>query len=255
MNMENPGTSPAPTTSMAPPAAPVSLAQPKKKRTGCIVATVILVLLLCCCLASAAVAWPLVSIYMGATNPKPTDLGVRYSMADMASISQKTGIAIDTGYGKANEGTVMVYEGAKQVSASLTEAEFSAYLNYVNSPRLPISDVQVKIENQNQAQVSTLVTYQNHAYPVEATVTGTVKGATASGNFTVIKVAGITIPEQYRAMVTKFVFDLINSRLVRVTGLNISKFEFRRGHLIIEGTFPAKAWRAAEGTQTVPLVK
>ncbi len=249
MNEEVTGASAAPAVTTTPPAQP--LTQPKKKRTGCIVAAVILVLLLCCCIASAAVAWPLVSIYMGASDPKPTDLGVKYSMADMARISQKTGIAIDTGYGKANEGTVMMYEGAKHVSAALTEAEFSAYLNYVNSPRLPISDVQVKIQNQNQAQVSTLVTYQNHAYPVVATVTGTVKGATASGKFTVIKVAGITIPPQYRDLATKFVLELINSRLARVTGLNITKFTFSRGRLIIEGTFPAKAWRAAESSQAL----
>jgi hypothetical protein len=239
----------------APVAAPALVAQPKKKRTGCIVATVILVLLLCCCLASAAVIWPLVSIYLGASNPKPVDLGVKYSQADVASISKKTGIAIDTGYGQPNAGTAMFYGGTKQVSAALTQAEFSAYLNYLNSPRLPITEVQVKIENKSQAQISTLVTYQNHSYPVLATVTGTVKGATATGSFQIIKVNGFTIPAQYRDMVTKFVLDLINSRLARVNGLNITRFEFQRGQLIIEGTFPAKAWRASEATPTVPLVK
>lgn len=253
MNEEAAGTNHAPNVApAAPTVTPAPVAHPKKRRTGCIVTTVILVLLLCCCVASAAVAWPLISIYMGASNSKPTDLGVKYSPADMASISKKTGIAIDTGYGKPNAGTAMFYEGAKQVSAALTEAEFSAYLNYVNSPRLPIKEVQVKIENKNRAQVSTLVTYQNHDYPVLATVTGTVNGATAAGKFTVIKVAGITIPTQYRDMVSKFVLDLINSRLARVNGLNITKFEFQRGHLIIGGTFPARAWRAQE---TAPLVK
>jgi hypothetical protein len=242
-------------TTVTPVTAPVAVAQPKKKRTGCIVATVILILLLCCCLASAAVIWPLVSIYLGASNPKPVDLGVKYSQADVASLSKKTGIAIDTGYGQPNTGTAMFYEGTKQVSAALTQAEFSAYLNYLNSPRLPITQVQVKIENKSQAQVSTLVTYQNHSYPVLATVTGTVKGATATGSFQIIKVAGITIPAQYRDMVTKFVLELINSRLARVNGLNITRFEFQRGHLIIEGTFPAKAWRAQESNPTVPLVK
>lgn len=242
-------------TPVQPAPAATPQVQPKKKRTGCIVATVILVLLLCCCLASAAIAWPLISIYMGASNPKPVDLGVRYTPAAMSSISQKTGIAIDTAYGQPNAGTAMYYEGAKQVSASLTQSEFSAYLNYVNSPNVPIKDVQVKIEGTNQAQVSTLVSYQGHEYPVLATVTGTIKGSTATGKFTVIKVAGITIPPQYRDMATKFVLDLINSRLARVNGLNITKFEFRRGRLIIEGTFPAKAWRASESNPTVPLVK
>lgn len=242
MNQVAPGTR----TPAAAPLAPAAAAQPKKSRTGCIVVSVILVLLLCCCLASAAIAWPLVSIYMGASDPKPVDLGVKYSPAEMASISQKTGISIDTGYGKPNAGTAMFYEGTKQVSAALTQAEFSAYLNYVNSPRLPIKEVQVKIENNNQAQVSTLVTYQNHEYPVLATVTGTVKGATATGSFKIIKVAGFTIPAQYRDMATKLVLALINGRLARVNGLNITRFEFQRGRLIIEGTFPAKAWRAKD---------
>ena len=252
MNEETPTTT-APVT--APVAAPVTAVQPKKKRTGCIVATVILVLLLCCCLASGAVIWPLVSIYMGASNPKPVDLGVKYTQAELASISKKTGIAIDTGYGQPNTGTALFYAGTKQVNAALTEAEFSAYLNYLNSPRVPIKEVQVKIENKNQAQISTLVTYQDHSYPVLATVTGTIKGAAATGSFQIIKINGFTIPPQYRDMVTKFVLELINSRLARVTGLNITRFEFQRGHLIIEGTFPAKAWRAQESNPTVPLVK
>ncbi len=239
--MTQPTNTPPPAPPKAPSTTPPS---PKKRRTGCIVVSVILAFLLCCCLGTTAVAWPLISIYAGMAKPKPVDLGVRYSLADLKSISKKTGVILDTQYGKINAGTAMFYKGQITVNAVLTEAEFSAYLNYLNSPRFPIKEVQVKMKDNNKAEVSTLVTYQGRDYPVQATVSGTVKGNTASGSIQIIKIAGITIPAQYRNMITKAVLDLINSRLKRVTGLNIRIFRFSNGHLIIFGTLPAKAWRA-----------
>lgn len=191
--------------------------------------------------------WTIFSIYSGVTDPTPEDLGVKYTQADVGVISQKTGIAIDTGYGKPNEGTVMQYEGTKQVDTVLTQSEVSAYVNYVNSPNVPLKNVQIKI-NDNSATISTLVIFQGKNYPVTANFTGEIIGNTATGNITSIKIKGllIQIPEQYRKLATQVVLDILNGRLKRVTGLNITVFKFKKGQLIIKGTFPAKAWRAPE---------
>jgi hypothetical protein len=210
-----------------------------KKRWIYIVLSIIVVLFFCCCLTA-------VTVYV-MTRPgnaaKPKDLGVRYSMADLKRISEKTGISIDTAYGKANAGTAMFYEGEKAVDVVLTQAEASAYLNYLNSPRFPVKDVQIKLGN-NQAEVSALATYNGAAYPVDAVMTGTAKGSTASGSIKTIYVSGFSLPANYRNMISKALFDLINSRLKRIKGLKITRFEIRNGKLILTGTFPAKAWRA-----------
>lgn len=227
---------------------PMAAKPPRKKRTGCVVVSVILILMLCCCGSVMAVGgWTLFSIYSGVSNPKPEDLGVKYTQADVGKISQKTGITIDTKYGQPNTGTVMKYEGTKEVDTVLTQAEVSAYTNYVNSPNIPIKDVQIKIKD-NSAVSSMLVIYNGKNYPITISFTGTIIGNTASGNITSIKIKGllINIPEQYRKLATEYVVDLLNSRLSRVTGLNITTFKFKNGRLILKGTFPAKAWRAQE---------
>jgi hypothetical protein len=218
------------------------------KKSWITVIVLILVILLFCCCLTGITYWMVTHSPSGA---KPKDLGVRYTMADLNRISEKTGIAIDTAYGKSNEGTAMFYEGEKAVDVVLTQAEVSAYLNYLNSPRVPVKDVQVKL-TENKAEVSAMATYKGTAYPVDAIITGTAKGNTASGTIMTIYVGGINIPANYRKMIAKALFDLINSRLKRIKGLNIIKFEIKNGKLILVGTFPAKAWRAKEAA---PLVK
>lgn len=212
------------------------------KRWMYIVLSIIAVLLFICCLTGLTI-W---MITHSAGSAKPKDLGVRYSMKDLKRISEKTGIAIDTAYGKSNTGTAMFYEGKKVVDVVLTQAELSAYLNYLNSPRFPVKQVQIKLTD-NQAEVSAVATYKGTAYPVDAVITGTVKGNTATGTIRTINVGGLVIPGSYRITISKTLFDLINSRLKRVTGLNIIRFEIRNGKLILVGTFPARAWRAKTG--------
>lgn len=210
------------------------------KKSWIIVVVLVLVILLFCCCLTGVGYWMVTHSPSGA---QPKDLGVEYSMKDLKRISEKTGIAIDTAYGTSNEGTAMFYEGEKAVDVVLTQAETSAYLNYLNSPRFPVKDVQVKL-TENKAEVSAMATYKGTAYPVDAVITGNAKGNTAIGSITVIYVGGLKIPDSYRDMISKALFDLINSRLKRVKGLNIIKFEIKEGKLILVGTFPAKAWRA-----------
>lgn len=220
---------------------PQALTRTKKKRTGCVVVTVILVLLMCCCIGALAAAWPITKALTGQAEAE--DLGVDYTEADYASALNKLDVDWDTGVGQPNVDTQMMYEGAKQIDAALTEAEASAILANLNSPRFPIKDVQVKLLNNNQAQVSTLVTYGGRDYPVKTTVSANIKGNKASGKIIVIYVGNIKIPVAYWPRIEAYVLKLINGRFARMTGLNITKFEIKRGRLHIVGTVPAKAWR------------
>lgn len=210
-----------------------------KKSWITVVVLIIVILLFCCCLTGITY-WMITHSPSGA---QPKDLGVRYSMADLKRISEKTGIAIDTAYGKSNVGTALFYEGEKAVDVVLTQAEVSAYVNYLNSPRVPLKQVQIKLNN-NQAEVSAKATYMGTDYPIDAIMTGTAKGNEASGTIKIIYVGGLSLPAKYRNMISKALFEMINSRLKRVKGLKITRFEIRKGKLILVGTFPAKVWRA-----------
>jgi len=171
------------------------------------------------------------------------NLGVNYSDADYQSALKKMDVDWDTKIDGSNVETQMMYEGAKKVDVVLTEAESSAILANLNSPRFPIKDVQVKLMDNNQAQVSTLVTYKGRDYPVKTTVSAGIKGKTASGKIIVIYVGNLKIPVSYWPKIEVYVLKLINGRFSRMTGLDIVKFEIKRGRLHIVGTVPAKAWR------------
>jgi hypothetical protein len=227
--------------------APAVGAAAKKSHAGLWVTLgVIAVLLLGCVGAAFAGVIPGVSSLMG--TAKPRDLGVRYSAKDYDTGLTKLGVALDNKPALPTAGTRMVYEGSRPVDVALTTEEVSALLSMKHTPAYPVSDVQVKLGDNDRAEASGLVTYQGVKYPVYVDLTASVTGPRSVGaSLSAIDVSGFGLPQQYWPQAQGTALDMVNGKLSQMSGLDIKSAEIKAGKLHFLGTVPASAKRVPAG--------
>ncbi len=202
------------------------------------------VLLLCCCCASTFLAWPIIMAYTGGQS-EPQDLGVTYTEQDFVNALKKANVKVEFKPGAPSENMETVYEGEVPVDVTYTPAEASALINYWNSPKVPIDQVQVVFPEPapptatKKAEVSLIVIYQGNKYPIYLVFIGDMKGKTLTGKLDVLKIGIIPIPQTYKELAEKEILDLLNSRFERMEGLDIKTIEIKDGKVHIIGTFPA----------------
>jgi hypothetical protein len=213
---------------------------PRKKR-GCLVTALVLIgvmLLLCGAAAFAATALL-----------KPKDLGVSYTEADYQSAVTKLGIQVtDTVPNLPVEKTKIVYKGKKQVKTRLTSAEVSAAVSmHHRSPRWALSDVQILLGDNNQAQMSGYAVFHGQRYMFSADITALLASPqTVTGSANNIVVFGVDFPRQYYQAASEYLIGAANDWLAGMgEGLDIQAATISGGELILEGTVPASAERVA----------
>lgn len=224
----------------APPAQPA--AAPKKK--GCWIAAAIgcgiVLLLVCGCVAASALG--LISL------GRPKDLGVTFGEAEYWSAVEKAGTdwPEPPADGEDWGSTDVVYSGSTPLDAEFSSAEVSALLSYSHMGGWPISDMQVRFGDDGAVEMSGLVTYDGAAYPVYVDANADVSGRTISGDINSATVFGIELPAEYYDAAEQYGLSLLNSRLARVEGLDISSAEIVDGQLRLTGTVPAQAERITQ---------
>lgn len=231
-----PATPPAAEQPPVQPAAQPAAAPKKRKRHGCLITLLVVLGLI-----AALVVTGLVVISKAA---KPRDLGVRYTEKDYWSAVEKAGVKLNEvpdaeTWGK----TDVVYSGSKKIDATFTEAEVSALFSYSHQSGWPVSDAQVRFTGGNGVEVSAVVEYAGAKYPVYVQGTAGISGKTMTGSITDAEVLGRHAPSQYYGAGASYALGFINSRLARLTGLDITTAEVTPEGLHLVGTVPANAER------------
>lgn len=230
---------PPATEASAAQTAPVQAPQPAKKKRkgrGCLVALLIVLALVIVLVVGGMIAVK----NMG----KPKDLGVTYTEADYWSAMQKAGVVVnEVPEGETWEKTDVVYSGSKPIDATFTPAEVSALFAYSHQGGWPVSNAQVRFTGGDGVELSASIDYAGTSYPVYAKASAAMSGATISGSLQEAEVLGVTVPSQYFGAGESYALGFINSRLARLTGLNITTAEVTPEGLHLVGTVPATAER------------
>jgi hypothetical protein len=234
-------TPPAPPTDGPPPSTSVASPQPggapkKRKGRGCLIALLIVL---------ALVVLLVVGGMLFVNNAaKPKDLGVTYTEADYWSAMAKAGVVVnEVPEGETWESTDVVYSGSKPIDETFTPAEVSALFAYSHQGGWPVSNAQVRFTGGDGVELSASIDYAGTSYPVYAKASAAMSGATISGSLQEAEALGVAVPSQYFGAGESYALGFINSRLSRVTGLNIETAEVTSEGLHLVGTVPATAER------------
>ncbi|TLM76856.1 MAG: hypothetical protein FDZ70_05945 [Actinobacteria bacterium] len=221
--------------------APVAPAPAPKKKSGCWIGCGVgcLILALLTCALAAGAYFGLLS--MG----KPKDLGVTYTEDDYWSAVEKAGTvwppAPDGGEDFAN--TDVVYSGSKPLDATFSNSEISALLSNSHTPGWPIHDMQIRVSDGGGVELSGLVEYEGNQVPVYVDGSASIEGRTVSGSIDSAQAFGVAVPAEYLPQATEYGLGLVNDRLARMEGLDITSMDVTDGQLHLTGTVPAEAQR------------
>ncbi len=187
--------------------------------------------------ASVAGFVPGVSNLIGTARPR--DLGVRYTEADYES-----GLAKIPGHTVTNPEYMCVtcnYQSSGSVPAdeTFTQEEFTAQVNTLNEKKGPVSDTQVRFNEDGSVESSALVEYGPGSFPVY------VKGRIADYDSRAVDLdieeanvegLGLTSDQttEAKTLANQFVGDFFR----RNPGLSVEELGIESGGIAFKGTFP-----------------
>jgi len=195
----------------------------------------------------------------------PKDLGVKYTQADYQSTHDKFGTMVEkNSSSSASIKDSLVYSGKKDVKISLNSSEITAYLNAETWKYAPLSNLQVKINNDGTAQASGILNLVNlipylslsvstdevqkaidqfHISgnpPFYAQGTVSVINNQVTFNINKLSVSQIPIPANYIneniSAVNKFASDRLNS----IPNLSVRSLSLTSGQVNLDATVPEK---------------
>lgn len=195
-------------------------------------------------------------------TPKPKDLGVTYSAADLTAADTKSQVVTTISAGA----TTISYEGSHSISKNFTAQELTAVANERTWSNLPFSNVQIRINPDNTIEFSGNVATAKLAdylvavgglsrdmaekikgyVPVQGNpsfylhTSGKIINNQTSLAVSSVQIGPVSIPDnyinQYQPMVTKF----INDRIAAWSGMQVNSLTFSGGQLVFEGNLPDK---------------
>ncbi|MEM4397422.1 MAG: hypothetical protein QW757_02220 [Candidatus Woesearchaeota archaeon] len=236
----------------------------KKSKTGLIILAVFLLTIL------------LVFSYLGFIPflseifNKPVDLGIKYTEKDLISAQQKSGIIKkDLPENTLIENSIY-YTGKNNIDNYFTSQELTAWANSPHWKYYPLKDVQIRINNDNTAEVSgkiktsVLDNYkksinlkdeeadkaldyikylQNPSFYAKGKVE--IKNNNVELDYEKIKINNFEIPKEYDNKIestsTRLLFKIRNS-VKGLDVLDVKEMKLENGNLIFKGTLPKEEY-------------
>lgn len=94
-------------------------------------------------------------------SDKPRDLGVSYSEAQYEEYNEKANFKTEVVNEDELDGTTVKYLNPKKMTASYSQEEVSARINYAKYKYMPVKDVQIKFNNDGSVEYSSIVILDN----------------------------------------------------------------------------------------------
>ncbi|MEM3374303.1 MAG: hypothetical protein QXE31_03720 [Candidatus Woesearchaeota archaeon] len=201
---------------------------------------------------------------------KPVDLGIRYTEQDLISAQQKSGvIKKDLPKNTLTEKSIY-YEGNNNVNTFFTSKELTAWANSPHWKYYPLKDVQIRINNDNTAEVSgriktsVLENYkksvnlkdeevdkglnyikylQNPTFYAKGKVE--IKNNIVELDYETIKINNFEVPKEYDNKIestsTRTLYNIKNS-VKGLDVLNVKEMKIENGQLKFDGTLPKEEY-------------
>ncbi|MBI2464765.1 hypothetical protein HYV64_01365 [Candidatus Shapirobacteria bacterium] len=204
------------------------------------------------------------SAYLFIFASPPRDLGVRYSESDRISAYTNNGVESEAISPTAKNKSGISYEGKKETKTSFTSQEITALNNSVKWINYPISNLQIKINQDGTGEVSgsldirKILTWVSFTHPIEEIeskikqynigftpaiyLKGGVKVINNKVSLTpqTIEVGRITIPKNIVSENIPAVEKFVQERILSVPNLSIRSLNLDGGKVNFDATVPEK---------------
>jgi len=177
---------------------------------------------------------------------KAPDLGIQTDPALFSGLLTRQGVTLTDHASNYCLKCDITYSNPGLMEASLTSSELSSYLQATNNEKGPLKGIQVRLGDNNQAEMAAYADLREHGYDFSGPVyaAGRIeKAGTGSIRLDVqsAKAGLVPIPEGYRKSAEEALEDTINDQLQKMPGLRIDALDIENGRLNFNGNFPKTA--------------
>jgi hypothetical protein len=210
-----------------------------------LIAVIIVIMILISVIAATGVFYiPGFSEVLG-TN-KPRDLGVKADPAKFNALLARENVKLNGPASNYDLTANIQYGPARPMDATVSSEELTSMMQETNNLKGPLKNMQVKLGNNNQMEMSADADLQKYGYPVKGPVylKGTFEKS-GSGSVNVIIREGslglIPVPESVLQQAGDGVEQQINHQLGSMPGMRIDTLGIQNGQLHYSGAFPQTA--------------
>ncbi|WMW25764.1 hypothetical protein RE474_03325 [Methanolobus sediminis] len=193
--------------------------------------------------ASGMVYIPVLTEVLG--TDEAVDLGVETDPLLFDNLVEEQGVTLKDPVSQYQLTSNIVYSDTAPMDVSLTSSDLSSYLQATNNEG-PLRDIQVKLGDNNQAEMSAYLDLKEYGYNFKGPVYA--EGSISKGSDNTIsididsaKVGLLPLPEGSIEQGGQELESLINSHLAKMPDLRIDTLEISEGNLNFQGDFPRTA--------------
>lgn len=190
--------------------------------------------------ATGLVNIPILTSVLGTDEAK--DLGVKVDPVLFDEMVGENGITLKSPVSEYQLTSNIQYSDPAPMNITLSSSQLSSYLQATNNDG-PIKQIQVKLGDNNEAEMSAYVNLKNYGYDFKGPVYASGRFEKASNSTVRVdlygaKVGMLPLPAGTSDKGEQAFEDLINSNLAKMPGLNIETLEIKDGQLYFDGDFP-----------------
>jgi hypothetical protein len=174
---------------------------------------------------------------------KPRDLGVKADPAKFNALLARENVKLDGPASNYYLGSNVRWGNAVPMDVTMTNEELSSMMQATNNEKGPLKNVQMKMGDNNQVEMSAQVDLSKFGYPVNVPVY--TKGTLVKGSGNSVKIdikegtSGIVpIPENFLNQGESGLEQAVNKQLGQMPGLKIDTLDISQGQLQFNGAFP-----------------
>jgi hypothetical protein len=210
-----------------------------------LIAVVIVIMIIISVIAATGIFYvPGFSEVLG-TN-KPRDLGVKADPAKFDALLARENVKLSGPAANYDLTANIKYGSAQPMDVTVSSEELTSMMQATNNAKGPLKNMQIKLGNNNQMEMSADADLQKFGYPVKGPVylKGTFEKS-GSGSVNVIVKEGslglIPVPANILQQAGDGVEEQINHQLGSMPGMRIDKLEIQNSQLHYSGAFPQSA--------------
>ncbi len=171
------------------------------------------------------------------------DLGVRAEPSTFSALAQRNGFNIQDSPSAFCLECDITYANPQRVDLTLTSEELSSYLQATNNEKGKLKDIQVRLLDDNMAEVSAMIDLTDEGYDFQGPVyaKGNIQKSGSnriSLEFDESQAGELDAPEDIQVVAQDRLEDEINHQLGNMPGLTIDTLEIQDGKLRYQGTMP-----------------
>ena len=210
-----------------------------------LIAVIIVILVITSVIAASGIFYvPGFSDVLG-TN-KPRDLGIKTDPAKFNALLARENVKLSGPASNYDLTANIKYGQAQPMDATVSSEELTSMMQATNNANGPLKNMQIKLGNNNQMEMSADADLQKFGYPVQGPIylKGTFEKS-GSGSVKIVLNEGslglIPVPETVLQQGGGGVEQAINHQLATMPGLRIDNLEIQNGQLHYSGAFPQTA--------------